>query len=132
MGHTYHDDHGDGNRHYRILALILLQPSTKNEPKLQPSSSKRLYAIERKIQRRIFIMAVTRELVENALEKTRDALRGDGGDVELVDVSDDGVVEVRLKGACHGCPMATMTLKSLIERVLKKELPEIKEVIAVA
>ncbi len=77
-------------------------------------------------------MAVTRELVENALEKTRDALRGDGGDVELVDVSDDGVVEVRLKGACHGCPMATMTLKSLIERVLKKELPEIKEVIAVA
>jgi Fe-S cluster biogenesis protein NfuA len=132
MGHTYHDDHGDGNRHYRILALILLQPSTKNEPKLQPSSSKRLYAIERKLQRRIFIMAVTRELVENALEKTRDALRGDGGDVELVDVSDDGVVEVRLKGACHGCPMATMTLKSLIERVLKKELPEIKEVIAVA
>jgi len=77
-------------------------------------------------------MAVTRELVENALEKTRDALRGDGGDVELVDVSDDGVVEVRLKGACHGCPMATMTLKSLIERVLKKELPDIKEVIAVA
>jgi Fe-S cluster biogenesis protein NfuA len=132
MGHTYHDDHGDGNRHYRILALILLQPSTKNEPKLQPSSSKRQYAIERKLQRRIFIMAVTRELVENALEKTRDALRGDGGDVELVDVSDDGVVEVRLKGACHGCPMATMTLKSLIERVLKKELPEIKEVIAVA
>jgi Fe-S cluster biogenesis protein NfuA len=132
MGHTYHDDHGDGNRHYRILALILLQPSTKNEPKLQPSSSKRQYAIERKLQRRIFIMAVTRELVENALEKTRDALRGDGGDVELVDVSDDGVVEVRLKGACHGCPMATMTLKSLIERVLKKELPDIKEVIAVA
>jgi Fe-S cluster biogenesis protein NfuA len=107
MGHTYHDDHGDGNRHYRILALILLQPSTKNEPKLQSSSSKRQYAIERK-------------------------LHGDGGDVELVDVSDDGVVEVRLKGACHGCPMATMTLKSLIERVLKKELPEIKEVIAVA
>jgi Fe-S cluster biogenesis protein NfuA len=132
MGHTYHDDHGDGNRYYRILALILLQPSTKNEPKLQPSSSKRQCAIERKLQRRIFIMAVTRELVENALEKTRDALRGDGGDVELVDVSDDGVVEVRLKGACHGCPMATMTLKSLIERVLKKELPDIKEVIAVA
>jgi Fe-S cluster biogenesis protein NfuA len=70
--------------------------------------------------------------VENALEKTRDALRGDGGDIELVDVSDEGVVEVRLTGACHGCPMATMTLKSLIERVLKKELPEVKEVKAVA
>jgi Fe-S cluster biogenesis protein NfuA len=132
MGHTYHDDHGDGTRHYGILALILLQPSTKNEPKLQPSSSKRQYAIERKLLRRIFIMAVTRELVENALEKTRDVLRGDGGDIELVDVSDDGVVEVRLTGACHGCPMATMTLKSLIERVLKKELPEVKEVKAVA
>jgi Fe-S cluster biogenesis protein NfuA len=77
-------------------------------------------------------MAVTREHVEKALEKTRDILRGDGGDVELVDVSDDGVIEVRLKGTCHGCPMATQTLKSLIERVLKKELPEIKEVKAVA
>ncbi len=77
-------------------------------------------------------MAVTREHVEKALEKTRDILRGDGGDVELVDVSDDGVIEVRLKGACHGCPMATQTLKSLIERVLKKELPDIKEVKAVA
>ena len=77
-------------------------------------------------------MAVNREHVEKALEKTRDILRGDGGDVELVDVSDDGVIEVRLKGACHGCPMATQTLKSLIERVLKKELPDIKEVKAVA
>ena len=77
-------------------------------------------------------MAVNREHVEKALEKTRDILRGDGGDVELVDVSDDGVIEVRLKGACHGCPMATQTLKSLIERVLKKELPEVKEVKAVA
>lgn len=48
-------------------------------------------------------------------------LRSDGGDVELVDVSPDGIIQVRLKGACHGCPMATMTLKSLIERVLKKE-----------
>ena len=77
-------------------------------------------------------MAVTREHVEKALEKTRDILRGDGGDVELVGVSDDGVIEVRLKGACHGCPMATQTLKSLFERVLKKELPEVKEVKAVA
>lgn len=77
------------------------------------------------------IMAVDRGLVEKALENVRSILRGDGGDVELVDVSDDGVVQVKLKGACHGCPMATMTLKSLIERGLKKELPDIKEVRAV-
>lgn len=73
-------------------------------------------------------MAIERELVEKALEKTRSVLRGDGGDVELVDVTNEGVVQVRLKGACGGCPMATMTLKSLIERVLKKELPDIKSV----
>jgi Fe-S cluster biogenesis protein NfuA len=77
-------------------------------------------------------MSVNYEQVQLALEKTRTVLRGDGGDVELVDVSPDGVVQVRLKGACHGCPMATMTLKSLIERVLKKEVPEIREVKAVA
>jgi Fe-S cluster biogenesis protein NfuA len=76
-------------------------------------------------------VVVNRELVEKALEKTRGVLRGDGGDVELVDVSEDGIVQVKLKGACHGCPMATMTLKSLIERSLKKELPDIKEVKAV-
>lgn len=73
-------------------------------------------------------MAIERDQVEKALEKTRSVLRGDGGDVELVDVTDDGIVHVRLKGACGGCPMATMTLKSLIERVLKKELPEITAV----
>ncbi|HPI94203.1 MAG TPA: NifU family protein [Deltaproteobacteria bacterium] len=77
-------------------------------------------------------MAVSFDQVEKALEKTRAVLRGDGGDVELVDVSPDGVIQVRLKGACHGCPMATMTLKSLIERVLKKEVPGVKEVKAVA
>jgi len=74
------------------------------------------------------IMAIEREQVEKALEKTRSILRNDGGDVELVDVTNDGVVQVRLKGACGGCPMATMTLKSLIERVLKKELPDVKAV----
>jgi len=74
------------------------------------------------------IMAIERDQVEKALDKTRSVLRGDGGDVELVDVTDEGMVIVRLKGACGGCPMATMTLKSLIERVLKKELPDIKGV----
>ncbi|HPC47521.1 MAG TPA: NifU family protein [Deltaproteobacteria bacterium] len=77
-------------------------------------------------------MAPNFEQVEKALEKTRTALKADGGDVELVDVSPDGVVQVRLKGACSGCPMATMTLKSLIERVIKKEFPEVREVRSVA
>jgi len=77
-------------------------------------------------------MAVSIEQVEKALDKTRMALRSDGGDVELVDVSPDGIVQVRLKGACHGCPMAAMTLKSLIEKVLKKEVPEVKEVKSIA
>lgn len=77
-------------------------------------------------------MAVSFEQVEKALDKTRTVLKSDGGNVELVDVSPDGIVQVRLKGACNGCPMATMTLKSLIEGVIKKEVPEVKEVKAVA
>lgn len=77
-------------------------------------------------------MAVSLEQVAKAIEQTRSVLQSDGGDVELVDVSPDGIVQVRLKGACHGCPMATMTLKSLIERVLKKDVPGVKEVKAVA
>jgi Fe-S cluster biogenesis protein NfuA len=71
-----------------------------------------------------------KEQVEKILDKIRPSLRADGGDVELVDVEDD-VVKVRLTGACGGCPMSQMTLKMGIERVLKKDLPEIKEVIAV-
>lgn len=71
-----------------------------------------------------------REKVEAALSLIRPALQADGGDVELVDVS-DGVVKVRLTGACVGCPMATMTLKAGIERVLKEVVPEVKEVVAV-
>jgi Fe-S cluster biogenesis protein NfuA len=57
-------------------------------------------------------------------------LQADGGDVELVDVS-DGIVQVKLTGACGGCPMATMTLRLGIERVLKDQVPEVKEVVAV-
>ena len=71
-----------------------------------------------------------REKVEAALEQIRPALQADGGDVQLVDVN-EGVVKVRLTGACGGCPMATMTLHQGIERVLKEQVPEVKEVIAV-
>jgi Fe-S cluster biogenesis protein NfuA len=71
-----------------------------------------------------------REKVEAALKKIRPALQADGGDVELVDVK-DGVVKLRLRGACAGCPMATMTLQHGIERVLKEQVPEIKAVVAI-
>ncbi len=71
-----------------------------------------------------------RDKVEAALELIRPALLADGGDVELVDVN-DGMVTVRLRGACSGCPMASMTLKHGIEQVLKEQVPEVKEVIAV-
>ena len=71
-----------------------------------------------------------REKVEAALDKIRPALRADGGDIELVDVK-DGVVTVRLTGACGGCPMSTMTLKMGLERVVKEEVPEVKELVAV-
>ena len=73
-------------------------------------------------------MNIQRKAVENALAKTRTLLKKDGGDVELVDITADGIVKVRLKGACNGCPMATMTLKSVIERALRNEVPEVKQV----
>jgi len=72
-----------------------------------------------------------KEKVEQALNKVRPALQADGGDVELVDVGADGVVKVRLKGACGGCPMSQLTLKMGIERILRKEVPEVKAVEAV-
>ncbi len=71
-----------------------------------------------------------REKVEAALDKIRPALRADGGDIELVDVK-DGVATVKLTGACGSCPMSTMTLRMGVERVIKEEVPEIKELIAV-
>jgi Fe-S cluster biogenesis protein NfuA len=70
-----------------------------------------------------------REKVEAALSRVRPVLQADGGDVELVDVS-DGVVKLRLTGACGGCPMAALTLRAGIERVLKEQVPEVKEVVA--
>jgi len=69
-----------------------------------------------------------REKIEAALNKIRPALQADGGDVELVDVTKDGVVKVRLVGACAGCPMSTMTLAFGIERELKKQVPSVKRV----
>lgn len=72
-----------------------------------------------------------KEKVEQALTKIRPALQADGGDVELVDVGPNGVVRVRLKGACGGCPMSQLTLKMGIERILKKEVPEVTSVEAV-
>ncbi len=71
-----------------------------------------------------------REKVEAVLNQIRPNLAADGGNVELVDAS-DGIVKVRLTGACGGCPMASMTLKHGVERVLKEQLPEVKEVVAV-
>jgi Fe-S cluster biogenesis protein NfuA len=71
-----------------------------------------------------------KDRVEVALSKVRPALQADGGDVELVDVT-EGVVKLKLRGACAGCPMSTMTLKMGIERLLRQEIPEIKEVVAV-
>lgn len=72
-----------------------------------------------------------KEKVEEVLGKVRPFLQRDGGDVELVDVSDSGVVKVRLKGACSGCPGAKITLKQGVERILKQEIPEVKEVVSV-
>ena len=71
-----------------------------------------------------------KEKVEEVLAKIRPMLERDGGNVELVNVNDDGTVEVRLVGACGSCPMSTMTLKMGIEQILRQEIPEVKEVVA--
>ncbi len=71
-----------------------------------------------------------REKIEKALETIRPALRADGGDVELIDVG-DGVVRVRLKGACGGCPMSQLTLTRGVEQAIKKAVPEVKKVEAI-
>lgn len=73
----------------------------------------------------------TKEKVESALQTIRPYLQADGGDVELVNVTEEGIVEVKLTGACVGCPMSQMTLRAGIERALLKEVPGIKRVEAV-
>jgi Fe-S cluster biogenesis protein NfuA len=72
-----------------------------------------------------------REKIEDILNTVRPAINADGGDVQVVDVSEDGVVQVRLVGACAGCPSAMITLQAGIERLLKQMVPEVKQVIAV-
>ena len=69
--------------------------------------------------------------VEKILNNIRPALQADGGDIALVDVTDDGVVSVSLRGACAHCPMSELTLKNFIEKTLQKEVPGVKEVKAV-
>jgi Fe-S cluster biogenesis protein NfuA len=69
-----------------------------------------------------------REAVQAALDIVRPQLQADGGDAEIVDITEDGVVKLRLKGACGGCPMSQMTLKMGIERILKEKVPAVKSV----
>jgi Fe-S cluster biogenesis protein NfuA len=72
-----------------------------------------------------------KEQIQAAIENIRPMLKADGGDVELVHVKEDGTVQVRLQGACVGCPMSQMTLKNGIERILKEKVPAVKSVEAV-
>jgi Fe-S cluster biogenesis protein NfuA len=73
----------------------------------------------------------TREKVQGVINLIRPAVQADGGDIELVDVTHDGVVQIRFHGACHGCPSSTMTLQMGIERNLREKIPEIKQVVPV-
>jgi Fe-S cluster biogenesis protein NfuA len=73
-----------------------------------------------------------RDKVVQVLDSIRGSLQADGGDVELVDVlEDEGIVKVKLVGACHGCPMSQMTLQMGIERLMRQQIPEVKRVVAV-
>jgi Fe-S cluster biogenesis protein NfuA len=72
-----------------------------------------------------------KERVIKALERVRPYLQSDGGDIQLVDITDDYIVQVRLQGACHGCPYSMQTLKAGVEQALLKEVPEIKSVVSV-
>jgi Fe-S cluster biogenesis protein NfuA len=74
---------------------------------------------------------MNKELVASAIEEIRPQLQADGGDIQLVEVQDDGTVKVKLTGACNGCPMAAMTLKAGVESFLKEKIPQVKEVVGV-
>jgi Fe-S cluster biogenesis protein NfuA len=69
-----------------------------------------------------------KEKVQEVLDRIRPSLQADGGDVQLIDVTDDGIVSVKLQGHCAGCPMSQMTIKNGIERILKNEIPEVQRV----
>jgi Fe-S cluster biogenesis protein NfuA len=75
--------------------------------------------------------AGVRERVQNVINLIRPAVQADGGDIELVDVTDAGVVQIRFHGACHGCPSSTMTLHMGIERNLRERVPEVTQVVPV-
>ena len=77
------------------------------------------------------VMELMREKIEQALEKVRPMLKADGGSVELVEVSQDGIVKIKLTGACGSCPFSSMTLKNGIERLIRQDVPQVKQVIAV-
>ncbi|MBI5048138.1 MAG: NifU family protein [Deltaproteobacteria bacterium] len=73
-----------------------------------------------------------RERIEKALDNIRPALQADGGDIRLVDVDEaNGIVRVQLQGACSGCPSSQITLAMGVERAIKEEVPEVKEVVSV-
>jgi len=72
-----------------------------------------------------------KEKVEEALARIRPALQADGGDIELIDITDDGIVKVALRGSCAGCPMSQMTLTNYVEQTIKEMVPEVKAVQAV-
>jgi Fe-S cluster biogenesis protein NfuA len=76
-------------------------------------------------------MSTQREIILSAISEVRPYLKADGGDVELVDLTPDNTVKVRLSGACDGCPFSMMTLKAGIEQAIRKKFPEMKELIAV-
>ena len=73
-----------------------------------------------------------KDKVQSVINLIRPAVQADGGDIELVDVTDAGVVQIRFHGACHGCPSSTMTLQHGIQRTLQDKIPEVKQVIPVA
>ncbi len=79
----------------------------------------------------IGVLKTMKTQVEDAIKEIQPHLRADGGDIELIDVDDEGIVKVRLKGACAGCPMSQMTIKLGVERYLKQKIPEVKKVVTV-
>ena len=123
-----------GSKATRILKS---DPETKNYPIVMLTAKGQKIDIEKGLEAgaedyfvKPFSPLELIKKVEEILAKVRPALERDGGNVELVEV-EDGTVKVKLVGACAGCPMSTMTLKNGIERILKQEIPEVKEVIAV-